>query len=61
MMEGNRQTSGELLSEIFNEGGIKNNFTFEYSSNNNIFSFVVMSADSVPSSKTNVFQSKLIY
>ena len=38
-----------------------NNFTFEYSSNNNIFSFVAMSADSVPSSKTNIFQSKLIY
>jgi hypothetical protein len=34
-------------------------FTFEYSSNNNIFSFVAMSADSVPSSKTNIFQSKL--
>ena len=39
----------------------KNNFTFEYSSNNNIFSFVAMSADSVPSSKTNIFQNKLIY
>jgi hypothetical protein len=39
----------------------QNNFTFEYSSNNNIFSFVAMSADSVPSSKTNIFQSKLIY
>ena len=39
----------------------KNNFTFEYSSNNNIFSFVAMSADSVLSSKTNIFQSKLIY
>ena len=38
-----------------------NNFTFEYSSNNNIFSFVAMSADSVPSSKTNIFQNKLIY
>ena len=25
-----------------------NNFTFEYSSNNNIFSFVAMSADSIP-------------
>jgi hypothetical protein len=37
------------------------NFTFEYSSNNNIFSFVAMSADSVPSSKTNIFQSKFIY
>ena len=37
------------------------NFTFEYSSNNNIFSFVAMSVDSVPSSKTNIFQSKLIY
>jgi hypothetical protein len=36
-----------------------NNFTFEYSSNNNIFSFVAMSADSIPSSKTNIFQSKL--
>jgi hypothetical protein len=32
-----------------------NNFTFEYSSDNNIFSFVAMSADSVPSSKTNIF------
>ena len=39
----------------------QNNFTFEYSSNNNIFSFVAMSADSVPSSKTNIFQNKLIY
>jgi hypothetical protein len=38
-----------------------NDFTFEYSSNNNIFSFVAMSADSVPSSKTNIFQNKLIY
>jgi hypothetical protein len=38
-----------------------NNFTFEYSSNNNIFAFVAMSADSVPSSKTNIFQNKLIY
>jgi hypothetical protein len=38
-----------------------NNFTFEYSSNNNIFSFVAMSADSVPSSKTNILQNKLIY
>jgi hypothetical protein len=47
--------------EIFNEGGIKNNFTFECSSNNNIFSFVAMSADSIPSSKTNIFQNKLIY
>jgi hypothetical protein len=37
----------------------QNNFTFEYSFNNNIFSFVAMSADSVPSSKTNIFQSKL--
>jgi hypothetical protein len=37
----------------------KNNFTFEYSSNNNIFSFVAMSADSVPSSKTNIVQGKL--
>jgi hypothetical protein len=34
---------------------------FEHSSNNNIFSFVAMSADSVPSSKTNIFQNKLIY
>jgi hypothetical protein len=33
--------------------------TYEYSSNNNIFPFVPMSADSVPSSKTNIFQSKL--
>jgi hypothetical protein len=33
--------------------------TFENSSNNDIFSFVAMSADSVPSSKTNIFQSKL--
>ena len=38
-----------------------NNFTFEYSSNNNIFSFFAMSADSIPSSKTNIFQIKLIY
>ena len=38
-----------------------NNFTFEYSSNNNVFSFIAMSADSVPLSKTNIFQSKLIY
>ena len=38
-----------------------NNFTFEYSSNNNIFSFVAMLTDSVPSSKTNIFQNKLIY
>jgi hypothetical protein len=38
-----------------------NNFTFEYSSNNNIFSFVAMSVDSVPSSKTNIFQNRLIY
>jgi hypothetical protein len=29
--------------------------------NNNIFSFVAMSADSVPSSKTNIYQNKLIY
>jgi hypothetical protein len=36
----------------------QNNFTFEYSSNN-IFSFAAMSADSVPSSKTNIFQNKL--
>jgi hypothetical protein len=27
----------------------------------NIFSFVAMSADSVPSSKTNIFQNKLTY
>jgi hypothetical protein len=27
----------------------------------NIFSFVAMSTDSVPSSKTNIFQNKLIY
>ena len=33
------------------------NFTFEYSSNNYIFSFVAMSADSVPSSKTNIFKT----
>ena len=39
----------------------QNNFTFEYSSNNNIFSFVAMSADFVPSSKINIFQYKLIY
>ena len=43
-----RQLPLELLSK-----------TFEYSSNNNIFSFVAVSADSVPSSKTNIFQSKL--
>jgi hypothetical protein len=39
--------------------GYYNNFTFEYSFNDNIFWFVAMSADSVPSSKTNIFQSKL--
>ena len=38
----------------------QNNFTFEYSSNNNIFLFVAMSTDSVPSSKINIFQNKLI-
>jgi hypothetical protein len=37
------------------------NCVLEYSSNNNIFSFVAMSADSVPSSKINIFQNKLIY
>jgi hypothetical protein len=34
---------------------------FEYSSTNNIFAFVAMSADSVPSSKKNIFRNKLIY
>jgi hypothetical protein len=46
-------------AEVVTKWSTGYNFTFEYSSNNNIFSFVAMSADSVPSSKTNIFHTKL--
>jgi hypothetical protein len=60
----NRQTSGESAS-LPQYLGCNTVFDMRlrvtFLSNNNIFSFVAMSADSVPSSKTNIFQNKLIY